>query len=352
MSDEKQYEIVYFKPSGKYYTSEKVTWPKDAPDHSGWNPLSTFHRIGEMYAVCMNAPHGFPQFSPPKTVYDLQQTIYELNCRVVELKREFDEEQKAKRHFADWLVNVVTLGRSLAWGSQPGFQSKTQGEADAWAKFYEMLHAAPVDQDEAKVALASSDVIRLQEQLAMAKREINSLGEVLEDIRVALGQNDTHYLVMADDVKALVHAVSQCEGGDGKCPAQTVLALLQQDPGCGGSKEASTDIGCAGTPGAASWGRCEKSKDHPPPCTHDPAPRVAPGEKLKLQDPRFGTPEHMQARWKNSGLRGPFFIQSSNHGPCVIRECNGQKVVTECQTREIASAIVDALDAYDGGKKP
>lgn len=27
---------------------------------------------------------------------------------------------------------------------------------------------------------------------------------------------------------------------------------------------------CPGTPGAASWGRCEKANGHPPPCTHDP----------------------------------------------------------------------------------
>jgi hypothetical protein len=96
MSDEKQYEIVYFKPSGKYYTDEKVTWPKDAPDHSGWNPLSTFHRIKEMYAVCMDAPHGFPQFSPPKTIYDLQQTIYELRQEIEKLKAELDELRGSK----------------------------------------------------------------------------------------------------------------------------------------------------------------------------------------------------------------------------------------------------------------
>lgn len=28
---------------------------------------------------------------------------------------------------------------------------------------------------------------------------------------------------------------------------------------------------CSGTPGMASWGRCEKAKGHEPPCTHDPA---------------------------------------------------------------------------------
>lgn len=30
---------------------------------------------------------------------------------------------------------------------------------------------------------------------------------------------------------------------------------------------------CQGTPGAASWGRCEKPKGHAPPCTHDVDPK-------------------------------------------------------------------------------
>ncbi len=61
----KVYQITYFRKSGKYYTTDEVIWPTDDPDHSGFNPLSSFHRIKTMYAVCMEAPHGFPQFSPP-----------------------------------------------------------------------------------------------------------------------------------------------------------------------------------------------------------------------------------------------------------------------------------------------
>ncbi len=59
-----KYEICYFKASGKYYTTDVVEWSTDAPDHSGYNPISSFHRIKDMHAVCMDAPHGFPQFSP------------------------------------------------------------------------------------------------------------------------------------------------------------------------------------------------------------------------------------------------------------------------------------------------
>ncbi len=62
-----KYEICYFKASGKYYTTDIVEWPTDAPDHSGYNPISSLHRIKDMHAVCMDAPQGFPQFSPAET---------------------------------------------------------------------------------------------------------------------------------------------------------------------------------------------------------------------------------------------------------------------------------------------
>lgn len=132
---------------------------------------------------------------------------------------------------------------------------------------------------------------------------------------------------------------------------------------------------CSGTPGAASWGRCENPKGHEPPCTHDPLrrdlpspnatnfpvqpqpPSVEPGENLPLTDPRFGTPGHMQARWKAAGIAGPFFIESipTHEGPesgqrHYIRECNGRKCVVECNGRSIADAVMDALDAYEHSK--
>lgn len=37
-------------------------------------------------------------------------------------------------------------------------------------------------------------------------------------------------------------------------------------------------VGCPGTAGAASWGRCEKERGHEDPCTHDP-----PGGAAKLE---------------------------------------------------------------------
>jgi len=74
---------------------------------------------------------------------------------------------------------------------------------------------------------------------------------------------------------------------------------------------------------------------------------VKPGEHLKLQDPRFGTPEHMKARWRASGIRGPFFVVVENGVWCVC-ECNGQDVVARCATSEIADAVFDALHEYMG----
>ncbi len=59
--------IIYFKPSGKYYTEDtNVEWPRDPTHHTGWAPLEALHRIKKMYAVCIENPHGFPQFSSPR----------------------------------------------------------------------------------------------------------------------------------------------------------------------------------------------------------------------------------------------------------------------------------------------
>ncbi len=59
--------VIYFKPSGKYYTEDtNVEWPRDPTHHTGWAPLEALHRIKKMYAVCIENPHGFPQFSSPR----------------------------------------------------------------------------------------------------------------------------------------------------------------------------------------------------------------------------------------------------------------------------------------------
>ena len=51
--------------------------------------------------------------------------------------------------------------------------------------------------------------------------------ESLDNVREALGQEETHYLVIADDVEELVKAVELCSS-DGGCRAMTVLTRLRQ----------------------------------------------------------------------------------------------------------------------------
>lgn len=53
--------------------------------------------------------------------------------------------------------------------------------------------------------------------------------EVIDGVREALGQDGTHYLVVADDVKAIVEAVKI----DGGCRARRVLRQIQAEPGSG-----------------------------------------------------------------------------------------------------------------------
>ena len=57
--------------------------------------------------------------------------------------------------------------------------------------------------------------------------QIRDLSESLDNIRAALGQDETHHLIMADDVKELVDAVEQC-GRDGGCRASAVLRRLRE----------------------------------------------------------------------------------------------------------------------------
>jgi hypothetical protein len=62
--------------------------------------------------------------------------------------------------------------------------------------------------------------------LESIKRESTAYGETIESVREALGQKETHYLVMSGDVKELVEAIELC-ASDGGCRAMTVLRHLQ-----------------------------------------------------------------------------------------------------------------------------
>lgn len=63
--------ITYFKPSGKYYTEEEVEWPTDSSHWTEWKAFEDVARIKNMIAVCMVAPHGFPQMHVPPRVKEL-----------------------------------------------------------------------------------------------------------------------------------------------------------------------------------------------------------------------------------------------------------------------------------------
>ena len=65
--------------------------------------------------------------------------------------------------------------------------------------------------------------------------DVNDLARALDGVRESLGQKETHFLVIADDVKELVMAIENCEA-DGGCRAATTLGKLRAEPGSGAPK--------------------------------------------------------------------------------------------------------------------
>jgi len=65
--------------------------------------------------------------------------------------------------------------------------------------------------------------------------DVNDLARALDGVREALGQKETHFLVIADDVKELVMAIENCEA-DGGCRAATTLGKIRAEPGSGAPK--------------------------------------------------------------------------------------------------------------------
>lgn len=64
---------------------------------------------------------------------------------------------------------------------------------------------------------------RDHDETCFSNREARTFAEVIDNVREALGQKETHYLIIADDVKELVSAVER--GGDS--PALEVLRRLR-----------------------------------------------------------------------------------------------------------------------------
>lgn len=53
--------VYFFKPSGKWYTTERYEWP----DHERlFENVLPSERLRGMHAVCIDNPLGFPQMRP------------------------------------------------------------------------------------------------------------------------------------------------------------------------------------------------------------------------------------------------------------------------------------------------
>jgi len=84
----------------------------------------------------------------------------------------------------------------------------------------------------------------LEQERAKCKRAVmvsDDFVATIDAVREALGQKETHYLVIADDVKAVVDAIEGCKGDDTPLfdyasaikRALAVLRRIQKEPGSG-----------------------------------------------------------------------------------------------------------------------
>ena len=108
---------------------------------------------------------------------------------------------------------------------------------DVMGKFVALLDAVSAEVQKAREVVTTA-MEQLRERAEQAELDasrlvsardlqIRDLSESLDNIRAALGQHETHHLIMADDVKELVDAVEQC-GRDGGCRASAVLRGLRE----------------------------------------------------------------------------------------------------------------------------
>ena len=83
--------------------------------------------------------------------------------------------------------------------------------------------------DVVSASRALATINRYRAETEAAKRESKAFGEALDNIRAALGQQSTHYLVMVAGVKGLVDAVEKCDDGEEGCCAYPVLERLRRE---------------------------------------------------------------------------------------------------------------------------
>ncbi len=74
----------------------------------------------------------------------------------------------------------------------------------------------------------------------------------------------------------------------------------------------------------------------------DPFPKNMP-----LNDPRFGTEEHMLARWRGAGFREDVFFIERSVGADAVYVCDGKRErVASCLSGSVGNAVMDALINY------
>lgn len=80
------------------------------------------------------------------------------------------------------------------------------------------------ESQESEVRNILRDCVRMLEAL---NKEMNAYAESLDQIRVELGQTETHYLVMPDDVKMVMDFVKRCSEEQDGYKARELLQKLR-----------------------------------------------------------------------------------------------------------------------------
>ncbi len=83
--------VEFFKASGKYYTTEYVSWLSEQEDSPCETLRRSLHnkvgeRFKEMYAVCVNSPAGVPLMLLPGDRWQstqLEHGIFLVECQAV-----------------------------------------------------------------------------------------------------------------------------------------------------------------------------------------------------------------------------------------------------------------------------
>lgn len=82
--------------------------------------------------------------------------------------------------------------------------------------------------DAAVTGMYAPELLKRFKRVSREAQKAETFAVIIDDVRKALGQSTTHYLVVADDVRELVHWVEK-----DNCDALTALERLRAEPGSG-----------------------------------------------------------------------------------------------------------------------